>query len=190
MVLAALVVSALQPFDRATWWMETAPVFIVFPLLWLTQRKFTFTKLAYTLIGAQALVLILGGMYTYARVPLGFWMQDVFHLSRNPYDKIGHFMQGVVPAIVARELMLRHGWVTTKRVASFVGVSVALSVSLIYELIEWLAAHLLGQGAEEFLGTQGYVWDTQSDMLFALIGACTAIVVLGAWHNRQIRHIY
>ena len=191
-VVAALVASAIAPFDRATWWMEVAPVLIVFPLLWLMRRgrrNFEFTSLVYVLICAHALVLILGGAYSYARVPLGFWMQDVLNLSRNPYDKIGHFMQGFVPAMVARELMLRHKWVNGGHVASFVGICVALSVSLIYELIEWFAAVMLGQGADEFLGTQGDVWDTQSDMLFALMGAGIAIILLSAWHNRQIRQM-
>ena len=191
-VLIALVVSGIAPFDRTTWWMEVAPVLIGFPVLWLMRRGrnyFEFTRLVYVLICVHALVLILGGAYSYARVPLGFWMQDIFDLTRNPYDKIGHFMQGFVPAMVARELMLRHKWVNGGRVASFVGICVALSVSLIYELIEWFAAVMLGQGADEFLGTQGDVWDTQSDMLFALMGAGIAIILLSAWHNRQIRQM-
>ena len=134
-VLIALVVSGIAPFDRTTWWMEVAPVLIGFPVLWLMRRGrnyFEFTRLVYVLICVHALVLILGGAYSYARVPLGFWMQDIFDLTRNPYDKIGHFMQGFVPAMVARELMLRHKWVNGGRVASFVGICVALSVSLIY----------------------------------------------------------
>lgn len=188
-VAVALLVSAVRPFDRATWWMEVFPALIIFPLLWLTRRSFTWTGLLYGLMTLHALVLILGGAYSYARVPLGFWMQDIFDLTRNPYDKIGHFMQGFVPAMVARELMLRHKWVNGGRVASFVGICVALSVSLIYELIEWFAAVMLGQGADEFLGTQGDVWDTQSDMLFALMGAGIAIILLSAWHNRQIRQM-
>ena len=191
-VLITLVMSGINPFDRVTWWMEVMPVLIGFPVLWLMRRGrsyFEFTQLVYVLICAQALVLIVGGMYSYARVPLGFWLQDFFGLTRNPYDKIGHFMQGFVPAMVAREWLLRHKWVNANGVASFVGICVALSVSLIYELIEWFAALMLGQGAEEFLGTQGDIWDTQSDMLFALIGACVAIVFLGRWHNRQIRQM-
>ncbi len=188
-VAVALVVSGIAPFDRATWWMEVAPVLMVFPVLWLTRRNFEFTSLLYVLMCAHALVLILGGAYSYARVPIGFSMQEFFGLTRNPYDKVGHFMQGFVPAMVARELMLRHKWVNSERIASFVGICAALSVSLIYELIEWFAAEMMGQGADEFLGTQGYIWDTQSDMLFALIGASVAMVVLSAWHNRQIRQM-
>ena len=192
LVLVALVVSGIAPFDRVTWWMEIAPVLIVFPVLWFMWRghqHFEFTQLVYVLICLHALVLIVGGKYSYARVPFGFWLQDLFGLIRNPYDKIGHFMQGFVPAMVAREWLLRREWVNGERVASFVGVCVALSVSLLYELLEWAAAEFLGQGADEFLGTQGDVWDTQSDMLFAWVGACVAVVLLGRWHNQQIRQM-
>ena len=189
LVLLALLASAIRPFDRATWWMEVFPVLVVFPLLWLTRRSFTWTSLLYVLIAAHALVLILGGAYSYARVPLGFWLQDAFTLSRNPYDKIGHFMQGFVPALAARELMLRRGWVSGRGVAGFFSVCVAMTVSAVYELIEWLAAVLLGQGADEFLGTQGYVWDTQSDMGFALLGALVAVLVFRRWHDRQIEQL-
>ena len=186
MVVLALLASAIRPFDRATWWMEVFPVLVVFPLLWLTRRSFTWTSLLYALIAAHALVLILGGAYSYARVPLGFWLQDAFSLSRNPYDKIGHFMQGFVPALAARELMLRRGWVNGRGVAGFFSVCVAMTVSAVYELIEWLAAVLLGQGADEFLGTQGYVWDTQSDMLCALIGATVTVTCFARIQDRQI----
>ena len=188
-VAVALLVSAVRPFDRATWWMEVFPALIIFPLLWLTRRSFTWTGLLYGLMTLHALVLILGGAYSYARVPLGFWLQDTFDLSRNPYDKIGHFMQGFVPALAARELMLRLTWVNGRRVAGFFSVCVAMTVSAVYELIEWLAAVLLGQGADEFLGTQGYIWDTQSDMGFALLGALVAVLLLGRLHDRQIRQL-
>ena len=189
LVVLALVVSAIRPFDRATWWMEVFPALIIFPLLWLTRRSFTWTGLLYGLMTLHALVLILGGAYSYARVPLGFWLQDTFDLSRNPYDKIGHFMQGFVPALAARELMLRLTWVNGRRVAGFFSVCVAMTVSAVYELIEWLAAVLLGQGADEFLGTQGYIWDTQSDMGFALLGALIAVLLFGRLHDRQIRQL-
>lgn len=188
-VAVALLVSAVRPFDRATWWMEVFPALIIFPLLWLTRRSFTWTGLLYGLMTLHALVLILGGAYSYARVPLGFWLQDTFDLSRNPYDKIGHFMQGFVPALAARELMLRLTWVNGRRVAGFFSVCVAMTVSAVYELIEWLAAVLLGQGADEFLGTQGYIWDTQSDMGFALLGALVAVLLFGRLHDRQIRQL-
>jgi putative membrane protein len=185
-VLAILVLSGIHPYDRATWWMEVAPVLVAAPLLVATHRRFPLTPLLYTLIFVHALVLILGGAYTYARVPLGFWMQETFDLSRNPYDKIGHFMQGLVPAMAAREILLRGRYVQGRRMAGFLSVCVALAVSAAYELIEWWAALALGQGADEFLGTQGDPWDTQSDMFMALIGACTGLLLFARWQDRQI----
>ena len=141
---------------------------------------------SYVLIFVHALILILGGSYTYARVPLGFWFQDIFSLSRNPYDKIGHFAQGFVPFIVAREILLRGGYLSSRRMAGFLSICVVMTVSSFYELIEWWTALLLGQGAYEFLGTQGDIWDTQSDMFYALIGATTALLVLSRLHDRQM----
>lgn len=186
MVLVALVVSAIAPYDRATWWMEVAPVLIAGPLLIATRRSFPLTTLLYVLVALHALVLILGGAYTYARVPLGFWLQDFFELGRNPYDKIGHFMQGFVPALIAREILLRGAYVTTGKMAGFLSVCVALAISASYELIEWWAALALGQGAEEFLGTQGDPWDTQSDMFLALIGSLAALLSLSWLQDRQM----
>jgi len=187
--LAALVVSGLQPYDRATWLMEVAPVLIALPLLAATYRRHPLTTLLYTLAFAHALVLILGGAYTYARVPLGFWLQDLFSLGRNPYDKIGHFMQGFVPAIAAREILLRGGFVRGAKMLVFLVLCVVLAISASYELIEWAAALALGQGADEFLGTQGDAWDTQSDMFFALIGGSTALLALSALHDRQLARL-
>ncbi|KAF7598560.1 MAG: hypothetical protein CGU28_10975 [Candidatus Dactylopiibacterium carminicum] len=155
-------------------------------LLAATRRRFPLTGLLYCLIAAHALVLILGGAYTYAHVPLGFWLQDVFELSRNPYDRIGHFMQGFVPAMIAREILLRGGFVRAGRMVAFLCVCVALAISACYELIEWWAAVILQQGAEEFLGTQGDVWDTQWDMFLALCGALVAMCLLTRWHDRQL----
>lgn len=186
LVLAALVLSGVAPHDRATWLMEVAPVLIVAPILAATYRRFPLTNLLYLLIGAHALVLILGGAYTYARVPLGFWIQDLFHLGRNPYDKIGHLMQGFVPALVAREILLRRGYLASKAMAGFLSVCVALAISALYEIIEWWAALAMGQGATEFLGTQGDPWDSQSDMFFAMIGATVAIAALSRLHDRQM----
>ena len=188
-VLTALVVSGLSPHDRLTWWMEVAPVFIAFPVLAGTHRNFPLTTLLYVVIALHALVLVVGGAYTYARVPLGFWMQDVFDLGRNPYDKIGHFMQGFVPALVARELLLRGRYVAKGRMLGLLVICIALAISAVYELIEWWAALGLGQGAEEFLGTQGDPWDTQSDMFMALIGATVALVGFSRLQDRQIREI-
>jgi putative membrane protein len=184
--IIALAVSGWRPFDRATWLMEVAPVLIALPLLVATRERYPLTTLLYLLIFAHALVLILGGAYTYARVPLGHWVQETFGLARNPYDKLGHFMQGFVPAIIAREILLRGRYVQGRRMTAFLCVCVALAISAVYELIEWWAALALGQGADEFLGTQGDPWDTQSDMFLALIGACTAMLSLAGIHDRQL----
>ncbi len=185
-VLAALVASGIAPTDRPTWLMEVAPVLIALPILIATRQRFPLTDLLAVLIALHALVLILGGTYTYAHVPFGFWLQDMLGTARNPYDKIGHFMQGFVPALVAREILLRGAYVHGKRMAAFLCICVAMAISACYELIEWAAAVALGQGADEFLGTQGDVWDTQSDMLMALIGSTTAMALLARWHDRQL----
>jgi putative membrane protein len=189
LVVVLLAWSGIQPYDRATWWMEVAPIFLAAPILWLSRERFPLTSLLVVLIAAHAIVLLVGGAYTYARVPAGFWVQEQFSLSRNPYDKLGHFMQGFVPALVAREIFVRQGIVRAGVWPSILGVAIALSVSLIYELIEWGAAVALGQGAEEFLGTQGDVWDTQSDMGMAFVGALVAVTLLGRWHDRQMATI-
>jgi putative membrane protein len=188
-VVLALVVSGIAPHDRPTWLLEVAPVLVALPVLAATWRRFPLTPLLYLLIALHALVLILGGTYTYARVPLGFWLQDWLHLARNPYDRIGHVMQGLVPTLVAREILLRAGYLSSRRMANFLRGCVALAVSACYELIEWWVALALGMGAQDFLGTQGDPWDTQADMFYALIGAVIAIVGLAAWHDRQIRAI-
>ena len=185
----ALMASALAPYDRATWWMEVAPVLIAAPVLVATHRRFPLTPLLQVLIAAHALVLIVGGTWTYARVPLGFWLQDVLALDRNPYDRIGHFMQGFVPAIAAREILLRHRVLRPGGWLFFVVTCVCLAISAVYELIEWAAAVALGQGAEAFLGTQGDPWDTQSDMAMALLGAVLAQLLLGGWHGRQLARL-
>jgi len=186
-VLVALVISGIKPYDRATWLMEVAPVLIAAPILVATHRRFPLSGLLYVLICLHALVLILGGAYTYARVPLGFWLQDLLDLERNPYDRIGHFMQGFVPAMVAREILIRNRYVNGSSMAAFLSLCVALAVSAFYELVEWWAALALGQGAEDFLGTQGDPWDTQADMFLALIGAAAALAALSRLHDRQIR---
>ena len=187
LVLALLLWSGIQPFDRATWIMETLPAVLVLPVLWATRRRFPLTPLLYVLIFLHCAVLIVGGAYTYARVPAGFAVQDWFDLARNPYDKLGHFMQGFVPALAARELFIRLHVINGKTWLAFLSVCVVMTISALYELIEWAAALAMGQGADEFLGTQGDVWDTQSDMFFALIGALTALALLSRLHNRQLR---
>jgi putative membrane protein len=186
-VAIALVASGIEPRDRLTWWLEVAPVLIAAPILALTYRRYPLTHLLYVLIGLHALVLIYGGAYTYAHVPLGFWMQDVLGTMRNPYDKIGHFMQGFVPVLIAREILVRGYYVNGRAMLHFLCVCIALAISAFYELIEWWAGLAMGQDAHEFLGTQGDTWDTQSDMFWALLGAITALLLLARWHDRQLR---
>lgn len=185
-VCLALLWSGIGPFDRTTWWLEIAPILIGFPVMWLTRHRFRLTTLVYVLIAIHAVILMVGGHWSYARVPAGFWVQDWFALSRNPYDKLGHLAQGFVPAMVAREIFLRQGVVNRRRWAAFLITCFVLALSATYELIEWWAALALGQGADEFLGTQGDMWDTQSDMFMAFIGATVALALLSRWHDRQL----
>jgi putative membrane protein len=184
-----LAVSGWRPYDRGTWLLEVLPVMIVLPVLWLTRERFPLTSLLYVCIFVHAAVLMVGGAYTYARVPLGFHLQEWFGLDRNPYDKIGHFLQGFVPALLAREILVRGRYVRGRQMLAFLVVCVALAVSAVYEFIEWGAALLLGQGAYEFLGTQGDPWDTQSDMFFALVGAVTVLAFFSRLHDRQLGRI-
>ena len=185
-LVLSLIISGSDPFDRGTWFMEVLPVLIVVPLLIHTYKRFPLTNLLYVLIFIHCMVLIVGGTYTYARVPFGFEMAEWFGLDRNPYDKIGHFMQGFVPTIAAREILLRNDILKHGKMLIFIVISIVLAISASYELIEWAAALALGEGAEEFLGTQGYEWDTQSDMFFALIGSVSALLLLSKWHDRQL----
>ncbi|HEU4655477.1 MAG TPA: DUF2238 domain-containing protein [Steroidobacteraceae bacterium] len=184
-----LVISGWNPYDRATWWMEVMPAIIALPILWLTYRRFPLTTLLYVCIFVHAVVLMAGGAYTYARVPLGFHIQEWFHLARNPYDKIGHLFQGFVPALVAREIFVRGSYVRGKRMLAFLVVCVVLAISATYEFVEWGAALAMGQGADEFLGTQGDPWDTQSDMFCALIGSMIALTFFSRWHDRQMMRL-
>ena len=188
-LLVLLALSGWRPYDRATWAMEVAPVVIALPLLWTTYRRFPLTTLLYACIFVHALVLMLGGAYTYARVPLGFQIAEALDLHRNPYDKIGHFFQGFVPALVAREILIRGNFVRGRRMLAFIVVCIVLAISATYEFIEWGAALALGQGADEFLGTQGDPWDTQSDMFFALLGAIAALLALSRIHDRQLERL-
>lgn len=182
----ALAASGIRPYDRLTWLLEVVPIIVVVPLLAATYRRFPLTTLLYGLVFVHAVVLMVGGAYTYARVPLGFQLAELLGLHRNPYDKIGHFAQGFVPAIAAREILVRGRHVAGKKMLAFVVVSIVLAISASYELFEWASAVALGQGADDFLGTQGDPWDTQSDMLFALIGGTTAVLTLSRVHDRQI----
>jgi len=182
----ALIVSGIAPRDRLTWFMEVAPVLIALPLLLATRNRFPFTTLAYALICIHGLILIVGGTYTYAHVPAGFWVQEWLGLERNPYDRLGHIAQGFVPAIVAREILIRTFKLAPGKFLFFVTTCVCLAISAFYELIEWGSALALGQGAHEFLGTQGDEWDTQWDMFLALAGACASQLLLSRLHDRQI----
>lgn len=184
--VAGLILSGWHPFDRATWWMEVAPVLIALPLLWGTHRGFSLTPLATALIAAHGIILMIGGAYSYAQVPLGFVVQDWLHLARNPYDRVGHFAQGFVPAIVLRELLVRGGGMARGPLLTVLVLACCLAISAAYELIEFGAAVWLGQGADAFLGTQGDRWDTQWDMLTCLIGASVALLLLTRVHDAQI----
>ena len=188
-LITLLLLSSWRPFDRPTWWLEVAPVLIALPVLWLSYRRFPLSTLLYACIFLHAGILLAGGAYTYARVPLGHWVAEWLGLTRNPYDKLGHFAQGFVPALVAREVLLRGAWVRGRRMLGFLVLCVVLAISASYELIEWGAAVALGQGAEEFLGTQGDPFDTQSDMGFALLGGFVALATCASWQDRQIRRL-
>lgn len=176
-------------YDRTTWLMEVFPVLIALPVLLFTYRRFPLTSLLYVVILLHCIVLIFGGMYTYARVPLGFEIEHWFHLDRNPYDKIGHFMQGFAPALIAREILIRGNYVNGRRMLNFIVICIVLAISASYELIEWGAALWMGQGADEFLGTQGDIWDTQSDMFFALIGSIVVVSFFSAFHDTLIAKV-
>ena len=181
-----LALSGAEPYDRTTWMLEVFPIIIALPVLWVTYRRFPLTTLVYSLIFLHACVLMVGGAYTYARVPLGFQLAEWLDLSRNPYDKIGHFFQGFVPALIAREILIRGQYVSGKKMLMFIVICIVLAISATYELIEWAVAIAIEQGAYEFLGTQGDEWDTQSDMLLALIGATTSLALFSRIHDRQI----
>ena len=186
LTLVALVVSGIGPYDRTTWYLEVAPVVIGAAILIPTYRRFPLTPLLYRLIFVHALVLILGGHYTYARVPPGFWAQDLFDLARNHYDRFAHFVQGFVPALLAREVLVRKSPLRPGGWLFFLVVCVCLAFSATYELLEWAAAVAGGSAADEFLGTQGDVWDTQWDMFMALLGAITALLTLSRVHDREL----
>jgi putative membrane protein len=184
--VAALIASGIAPYDRLTWFMEAAPVLIVMPLLLATRRRLPLTTLLYVLVCIHGLILIYGAAYTYARTPLGFELQALLGFERNPYDRVGHFAQGFVPAIVARELLIRVFLLKPGGLMLFLVTCIALAISAFYELIEWWSALVMGQAADEFLGTQGDPWDTQWDMFLALVGALMAQFTLARWHDRQI----
>lgn len=183
---AALVLSAINPKDPLTWFMEVLPVLIAAPLIWAARTRFPLSRLLLWCAFAHGLILIMGGHYTYAHVPAGFWLQDVFGFARNPYDRIGHLAQGFVPALLTREILLRKTPLRPGKMLFVLACSVPLAFSAFYEMIEWWAAVIMDQDAEAFLGTQGDPWDTQSDMFMALIGAVAAQLLLQRWQDRQL----
>ncbi len=185
-VVVALILTGIRPYDRLTWFLETFWVMLGIPLVLLTWRRFPLTTLLCCLLALHALVLIMGGLYTYARTPLGNWIQDLFDLSRNPYDRIGHFVQGFVPAILVREILVRR---SPLRGSGWLGplvVCACLAFSAFFEMIEWWAAVAGGAAADDFLATQGDIWDTQWDLFLALVGAITSLLLLSRWHDRQL----
>ncbi len=188
-MVLGLILSGWAPFDRTTWLLEIFPVLIVLPLLLVTCHSYPLTTLLYLAITLHAVVLMVGGAYTYARVPLGFELARWFELSRNPYDKIGHLFQGMVPALAVREILVRGAYVRGRKMLAFLCVCVVLAISACYELIEWAAAVALGQGADEVLGTHGDPWDTQSDMFCALLGSILALLCGSRWQDSQTKNI-
>lgn len=186
LVIAALAWSGWKPYSRTTWWAEVAPVLIVLPILILTYRRYPLTNLLYVLILLHCLVLIMGGAYTYSRVPIGNWVQEAFGLDRNPYDRLGHLFQGFVPAIAAREILIRGHYVRTRGMLAFIVICIVMAISATYELVEYAAAVFGGDGSVEFLGTQGDPWDAQNDMICAGLGAIVALLTLSRLHDRQL----
>ncbi len=186
---ALLTVSGVSPHDRITWVLETFPIFLAVPLVIATGKHFPLTPLAYRLIFVHALVLMLGGHYTYAQVPVGFWIQDLLGLSRNHYDRLGHFVQGFVPAVIARELLIRTSLLAPGKWLFVLVAAVCLAISAGYELIEWAAALVFGETADAFLGTQGDEWDTQWDMFLALVGAIVSQILLARVHDKHLARL-
>lgn len=188
-VLCGLIISGISPHDYFTWSLEVFPAIIALAIIYFTHKTFPLSNLLYSLILIHCFVLFIGGHYTYAEVPLFNSLKELLHQQRNNYDKVGHFIQGFVPAIVAREILIRKkvfhklGWL------SFICISICLAISAFYELIEAFVAIVTGDSAEAFLGTQGYIWDTQSDMFFALIGALVALILLPRIHNKSIEKV-
>ena len=181
--------SAIEPADRVTWWLEVIPAMAGLVILIMTRQRFPLTGLVYILILVHAIILMVGGHYTYAEVPIGDWLRELFGGDRNNYDKLGHLAQGFIPAMIAREIMIRNNVVQARGWLTFLVVCIVLAISALYELVEWWAALVSAEAADSFLGTQGYVWDTQSDMMWALTGAILALLTLSKLHDRQIRSL-
>lgn len=186
--LLVLIWSGINPHDRFTWFLEVLPALLGLIVLAITYNSFTLTPLVYILILIHCIILMVGGHYTYAEVPLFDWIKEAFDLQRNNYDKVGHFAQGFIPAIIAREILIRKRVIQSRSWLSFIIICFVLALSAFYELIEWWVAIASGESAEAFLGTQGYIWDTQSDMALALIGGISALILLSRWHDRQLMY--
>lgn len=186
---SVLIWSAINPKDYPIWLLETSPALIALVILIATRRRFPLTNLAYGLILIHSIILMIGGHYTYAEVPLFDWLKVTFELERNNYDKLGHLAQGFIPAIIAREILIRNQVVKSRKWLNFLIICICLAIAAFYELIEWFVALVSKEAAESFLGTQGYIWDTQSDMAYALGGAISAIIMLSRLHDRQISKI-
>jgi len=184
--LSVLTWSAIAPADRLTWWMEVIPALLGFVILVFTRKRFPLTPLVYVLILIHSIILMVGGHYTYAEVPFGDWLSSLTGDTRNNYDKIGHLAQGFIPVLIAREILIRNKVVVVRGWLTFLLLCIVLAVSAFYELIEWWAALVNGEAADSFLGTQGYVWDTQSDMFWAFCGAVLALLTLSKLHDRQL----
>jgi putative membrane protein len=185
--VAVLAWSAIEPHDYETWFLEVSPALAGVVVLWVTRNRFPLTPLVYSLILVHSIILMVGGHYTYAEVPAGDWVRDWFGAARNDYDKLGHFVQGFIPALIAREVLVRNHVVPDARWRNFLIVCFCLAVSAFYEMIEWWVAILSAEAADSFLGTQGYTWDTQSDMFWAMVGAILGLLVLGRVHDGQMR---
>ncbi|QOD59579.1 DUF2238 domain-containing protein [Polaribacter haliotis] len=186
---SVLIWSAIKPYNYFTWFLEVSPAIIGFIVLWRTEKPFPLTRLVYILILIHCIILMVGGHYTYAEVPLFNTIQEMLEMSRNSYDKVGHLAQGFIPAMIAREIFIRKKLINSKAWENFLIVMFCLGFSAFYELIEWFVAAFSGESAEDFLGTQGYIWDTQSDMALALLGAILALVTLSKIHNRQLEKL-
>jgi len=186
---AGLLVSAINPHDYFTWFLEVFPAVLGFIVLAFTYKRFRFSNLTYALILLHCYILFIGGHYTYAKVPLFDWIKDELHQTRNNYDKVGHFIQGFVPAFITRELFIRLKVVQGKTWIAFLVVCVCVTISVLYEFLEWLVAIITGEAGDSFLGTQGYVWDTQSDMLFAMIGAICMVLLFSKWQDAAIKKL-
>ena len=186
---AGLLISAINPHDYFTWFLEVFPAVLGSIVLALTYKRFRFTNLTYALILLHCYILFIGGHYTYAKVPLFDWIKDELHQTRNNYDKVGHFIQGFVPAFITRELFIRLKVVQGKSWIAFLVVCVCVTISVLYEFLEWFVAIITGEAGDSFLGTQGYIWDTQSDMLFAMIGAICMVLLFSKWQDAAIQNL-